>query len=172
MCHVQGLETDRLSLQRQALKVTRVVKDLLSLAADGQHSLHCDGRVLATQRLCSQQHSICSIQHSIGHICCFCPTHQQTAVRYGLTQLWRRGESDCHWKPSRPGSILCTPYSSALIQAKQGLHLQWGMQCARLFSITCLPAVCASATHQAEMEPTWSYQANSRTAFAVLTHHS
>ena len=74
------LQTDLLPLQRQALKVTRVVKDLLGLAADGQHCLDCDGRVLATQRLRPQQHTIRSIQYSICHIRCFCPTPSQKAV--------------------------------------------------------------------------------------------
>ena len=77
----------QLALQSEPLEVARVVKDLLSLAADGQHCLDSDGWILAPQRFSSQHDTIHPIQHSIGDISGFCSAQQLYHVKGGARLL-------------------------------------------------------------------------------------
>ena len=120
-------KTDLFSCQRQPLKVARVIKDLFSLTADGQHSLDCDGRVLAPQRFCPQQDSICPVQHSIGHICCLRPVsrHKHHQIAATRQQLLRQHVSNvantvaCHGKSKLKDLYSCWLLVQCVVSGRQ-----------------------------------------------------
>lgn len=63
-----------LTYRHEVLKVMLVVKTSLSLLTDVEDCLYSGHRIFAPQCFCPQKNSICSIQNSICHISCLCPT--------------------------------------------------------------------------------------------------
>lgn len=75
-----GGYTKGLAHPHERLKVVVVVEDLLGLLADVQNGFHGGNRVFAPEGLGPKHDAVHPIQHSVGHICCLCPTRCPSTV--------------------------------------------------------------------------------------------